>query len=209
MNPKDIINIIHEHKLWIDSGCIDGKRANLAGAILTCADLEGSKLGFANLIRANLRRANLRRAYLGRANLAGANLEGANLYNADLISANLEGANLEGANLEGAYLEGAILAGANLEGANLEGAKIVSAEGNGKEVRNISGLRYDITYTRQVLAIGCRQHTLKKWESFDDDEIREMDPGAEEKALDFWKEHKKRILDEVKANHKEISDERN
>ena len=71
----------------------------------------------------NLERANLSGAYLGRANLEGANLEGANLIEADLGGANLSGANLEGANLTEADLRRANLSGANLTGANLAYAK--------------------------------------------------------------------------------------
>jgi hypothetical protein len=56
----------------------------------------------ATAARANLAGANLARAYLDGANLAGANLDGAYLD-----GANLAGANLDGAYLDGAYLDGA------------------------------------------------------------------------------------------------------
>jgi hypothetical protein len=88
--------------------------ANLEGADLRRAYLQG-----ANLIGADLREANLREA-----NLEGANLRRANLIGADLIGANLRGAYLQGANLIGADLREANLREANLEGANLIGADL-------------------------------------------------------------------------------------
>jgi uncharacterized protein YjbI with pentapeptide repeats len=87
----------------------DFYEANLFGAILVRANLEGAHLGGADLLGANL---------IG-ANLLEANLEGAHLGGAILLGAILKGANLEGANLEGADLDCAILQGANLEGANV------------------------------------------------------------------------------------------
>jgi len=88
--------ILKDHKLWIGSGCKQGKRANLVSA---------------DLVGANLRRANL----------YGANLRDANLYGADL-----QGADLQDANLAGANLAGADLAGADLEGADLRCAKFTT-----------------------------------------------------------------------------------
>lgn len=69
-------------------------------------------------------RANLEGADLIGANLEGANLKGADLIGADLIGANLKGAYLIGADLKGANLKGANLEGADLKGANLEGANL-------------------------------------------------------------------------------------
>ena len=71
--------------------------ADLGGADLRYADLEG-----AHLANADLRGADLRGADLRRADLAGANLAGADLRRADLRSADLAGANLAGADLRGA-----------------------------------------------------------------------------------------------------------
>ena len=116
MTSKEFQAILKNHKLWVESGCKQGNRANLLGA-----NLEG-----ANLSRANLEGANLRGAYLKGANLLGANLIGANL-----LRANLQGAILSRANLRGAYLKGANLRGASLYKANLLGASLSRANLNG------------------------------------------------------------------------------
>lgn len=90
---NSLYTILNNHKLWLDTGGVEGERANLSGA--------------------NLRYANL----------SWTNLSWANLSGAYLISAYLRDANLIGANLSGAYLSGADLRGANLIGADLRGAK--------------------------------------------------------------------------------------
>jgi uncharacterized protein YjbI with pentapeptide repeats len=95
ITDTEIKSILAAHKLWIDSKYKEGKRADLYGADLRNADLEG----------ANLSGATLRSADLEGANLSRANLRSADLYGANLRSADLEGANLEDANLEGAILE--------------------------------------------------------------------------------------------------------
>jgi uncharacterized protein YjbI with pentapeptide repeats len=101
--------------------------ANLQGAILLRADLQRALLGIADLQGADLRRVNLQGAWLLNATLQGADLGGAILQGAILVFANLQGADLGGANLQGAILENADLQGAILVGANLRRAILVNA----------------------------------------------------------------------------------
>jgi len=128
------------------------KGANLEGAYLKGANLEGANLEGAYLKGAYLKGANLEGANLKWAYLKGANLEGANLKGANLEGANLEGANLEGANLEGAYLEGANLEGANLKGAYLEGANLkwANLEGADLEGANLKGADLNVPFIKDI-----------------------------------------------------------
>ncbi|MDU6716592.1 MAG: pentapeptide repeat-containing protein [Klebsiella michiganensis] len=64
MNTAELQKILDEHKVWVESCCQRGDRANLRGADLSDA----------NLSYANLRGANLRGANLSYANLRGADL---------------------------------------------------------------------------------------------------------------------------------------
>jgi len=107
MKPLKLKVILEQHRLWVQSGRKQGKRANLQDADLACADL--------------------RDAYLQDADLACADLAGANLQDANLQGVNLAGANLQDAKLACADLQGAKLAGANLAGANLRYADLRSA----------------------------------------------------------------------------------
>lgn len=100
---------------------------NLDGASLKGANLEGAELVAAQLNDANLENANLVGATLDFANMVGANLKGANLKGASLENAILQKANLKGANLENAILSFAVLNNCDLEGANLEGATLSKA----------------------------------------------------------------------------------
>jgi len=157
--------------------------ADLSDANLGRADLYGS-----NLSRADLCGANLYGANLGRANLRGTNLWRANLSGANLSGANLSGADLRGADLRGADLSGADLRGANLRGADLYGANLYGCAGNGDQIKSLFISKYyQITYTADVMQIGCEKHKIAKWWNFTDEEIIEMDG---EIALKFWREYK-------------------
>ena len=130
------------------------------------------------------------RAILKGANLTGLDLQGAYLTGAYLAGANLTDVNLRDVNLRKAYLTHALLTGAILEGAILDGVDLRGCEGNDKEIRNINGLLYPITYTKDILQIGCEKHTPQEWYGFTDDIIDEMDVNA----LYFWQEHKEQIF---------------
>ena len=119
--------------LQILMGKKDFSGADLEGASLSEAGLEGlllegAQLGGADLQRADLRGANLGGADLREAELSGADLSGANLREADLGYARLIEANLRGALLKGADLRGADLTAADVtakqlaQAASLEGA---------------------------------------------------------------------------------------
>jgi uncharacterized protein YjbI with pentapeptide repeats len=137
---------------------------------------------------ANLDFASLRGANLSDANLSDASLRGANLSDANLNGAYLSDADLRDANLNGAYLNGANLRGANLNGADLRGANLRGASGNRLEIKSLFiSDDYPITYTSDVLQIGCELHDIAEWWGFDDKRIVDMDG---KQALKFWRKYK-------------------
>jgi hypothetical protein len=98
--------------------------------------------------------------------------------NADLRGANLRCANLSGANLRCADLRWADLRWANLSGANLSGANLRWAIGNMREIKSAQFDQWHVTWTADVLAIGCQQHAIEKWRNADPRWIAAMDSGA-------------------------------
>ena len=120
-----------------------------------------------------------------RANLSGADLFGANLSGANLSGADLSGADLFGANLFGADLFGADLSGVNLSGADLFGEKL------DKQPIQILGLKWSVMITKQHIKIGCEFHKADEWNEFSNEEISKMNS----RALDWWKDNKKIIMD--------------
>ena len=165
----------------MESGMI--ARHALESAIADDADLRGANLYGADLRGANLYGANLYGADLYGADLRGADLRGANLYGANLYGADLYGADLRGADLRGANLYGANLYGANLYGANLYGAKAAPLI--------VCGLRWDVIINGLgKMRIGCQEHSVEDWKSFDDARITRMDS----EALKFWNQHKSMLL---------------
>ena len=145
------------------------------GNTITETVLDAIRRG-ANLCGANLRGADLR----------GANLCGANLYGADLRDANLCDADLRGADLRGADLSGADLSGADLSGADLNGVC-----GLNDWIKNIQIEAWPISYTSEIMQIGCQRHPLDAWRNFSDAEIRAMDGR---KALTFWHKWRETIF---------------
>lgn len=91
-----------------------------------CADLRGAQLDGANLQGLDLRGARL----------DGAHLSGASLFRADLRGARLDGADLSRGVLTGAKLNAASLVGARLVGAHLEHATLEHATLTGTDLRN-------------------------------------------------------------------------
>ncbi|MGR8034450.1 pentapeptide repeat-containing protein [Acinetobacter baumannii] len=155
--------------------------------------LESAIADGANLYGADLRDANLRGADLRGADLRGANLYGADLRGADLFGADLRGANLYGADLRGADLFGADLRGADLRGADLRGADLRDADLRGAKASPliVYGLRWDVIISGLgKMRIGCQEHSIEDWKSFDDARITGMDS----EALEFWNQYKSMLL---------------
>ena len=112
--------------------------------------------------------------------------ERADLSDADLSDANLRGANLSCADLSCANLRGADLSGADLSGADLSGADLWGCSGNLVHMRSFWIETYQVTYTADVMQIGCQRHPIADWWAFDDARINEMDS----RALEFWAKFK-------------------
>lgn len=110
----------------------------------------------------------------------------------DLRYVDLRRVNLSYADLEDADLQGADLQDADLEGADLSGVNLKHCIGDGIRIKNTTNKYYIIVYTDTVMAIGCKQHSLKEWFNFTDDEILKMDG---EKALTFWKEWDPKLIE--------------
>ena len=174
----DINSILEKHTAWLNEDS-DGERAYLKGAYLRSADLK----------RADLRSADLRGA-----NLGGANLKRANLKRVDLWSANLKGANLRGANLWSADLKGA-----DLWSADLRGADLMDCNGNMTHIKSVFCGQYPVTYTVDVMQIGCQRHSIAEWWEFDNKRILEMDGKTALKWWRTWKPILQQIIETAPA----------
>jgi hypothetical protein len=135
------------------------------------ADMERANMRGANMVRANMERANMERANMVRANMERAYMRGANMERA-----NMRGANMRGANMERAYMRGA----------NITNTKLWDTIGNGKEIKTIQTEKYTINLTKDIIQIGCENHTIDEWFKFTDQEISAMDFGA----LEWWNKWK-------------------
>jgi hypothetical protein len=101
------------------------------------------------------------------------------------------------ANLSRANLSRVDLSGANLSGANLSGANLSRAIGDAIYIKSIFLDAYPITYTSDILQIGCQSHPISEWREFRTNQIRHMD-GQE--AVDFWTKYKDFIFKAIEIS---------
>ena len=90
------------------------------------------------------------------------------------------------ANLSNADLSGANMGSVDLSSANLGSVDLRWCIGNMREIKSAQFDTYDVTWTKDALAIGCQQHPIKEWWQFDDTIITNMDRDA----LLWWKKWK-------------------
>ena len=174
------------HRLWLEDST-KGTKLDLSGANLRYANLSEVDLRYVNLSDADLSDA-----HLSDANLSDVDLSDANLSGADLRYANLSDADLRCANLRYADLSGANLINADLSDADLSDANLRYCIGNNIEVKSIQIGTYLVSYTKDILNIGCQSHTHLKWKSFCDNDILSMDG---KRALDWWSLYKHIIFE--------------
>ena len=90
-----------------------------------------------------------------------------------------------------ADLSGADLSGADLRGAYLRDADLNGVCGLNDWIKNIQIEDWPISYTSEIMQIGCQRHPLDAWRNFSDAEIRAMDGR---KALTFWHKWRETIF---------------
>jgi hypothetical protein len=112
--------------------------------------------------------------------------------------ANLREANLRGADLRWADLSGADLRWADLREADLRWADLSGAIGNMLQVRSMQIEAYSISWTDDILNIGCKSYLIDEWRNFSDEEISKMDEGA----LEWWCKWKDIIFMAIDASKK-------
>ncbi|MGH1470126.1 MAG: hypothetical protein ACRBCS_02975 [Cellvibrionaceae bacterium] len=87
--------------------------------------------------------------------------------------------------------EQADLSYSKLRGSDLRGSRIWSTTGNRKEIKSIFVSEdYPITYTSDILQIGCGGYEIEEWWNFSDQSIIKMDG---KKALKFWRKWKETL----------------
>ena len=94
--------------------------------------------------------------------------------------------------LSGANLSGANLNNANLNNADLRDADLRKCIGNNKEIKSLQIGTYLISYTKDILNIGCQSHEHEDWRTFSDSIIINMDGQT---ALDWWNLNKHIIFE--------------
>ena len=162
-------------------------KSRWSGAVIFTAYIEADESASASI---NLGLA-VKEAVKARADLSGADLSDADLSDANLSDAYLSDAHLSGADLSGANLRDAYLSDAYLRDADLSDAYLNGVCGLNDWIKNIQIEDWPISYTSEIMQIGCQRHPLDAWRNFSDAEIHAMD-GPE--ALTFWHKWRETIF---------------
>jgi uncharacterized protein YjbI with pentapeptide repeats len=101
---EDLLEMIQEHRQWIDSYGLEGARLSLSGQDLTGIEIAGLDLSGADLRNCRLDFADLSGTRLVASDLRGASLVKTDLRNADLRAALITDTALSKARAEGARL---------------------------------------------------------------------------------------------------------
>jgi hypothetical protein len=96
----------------------------------------------------------------------------------------------------GANLSYANLSYANLSYANLSCANLRGAIGNMREIKSAQFDQWAVTWSADVLAIGCQQHAIEEWRNADSRWIAAMDQGAS----DWWTRYGALVLQLIDAS---------
>jgi hypothetical protein len=113
----------------------------------------------------------------------------------DFSDANFNDANFNGVNFYRANFSGASFNGANFSGANFYRANFDSVIGDSRLIHTIQTNIWHIVIYSNRMQIGCENHTIKRWMSYDYSDISVMNS----KALSFWKIWKPIIVEYIKA----------
>ena len=113
----------------------------------------------------------------------------------DLSYANLSGLGLSYVNLS--YVN---LSYANLTDVDFTDSNLFNTIGNNKEIKTIQFETYTVVLYKDIIQIGCEQHTYNKWDNFT---YRELEKMAYD-APGWWRKHKEIVLQLSRLHQKEM-----
>ncbi|MGP0058554.1 MAG: pentapeptide repeat-containing protein [Beijerinckiaceae bacterium] len=147
----------------LDGALLEG--ANMMGAVLDSAQLDDASMTSAQLQGASLNQADLRAADLSAAGMDGASLIGANLTATVLFYAQLQGADLTRASMFGALLDSALAQDASFENTQMQGASLQWTYFNGAKFSKTSVYGTDVSGARfKAALIEDDVSKLPKWD---------------------------------------------
>jgi hypothetical protein len=164
---------------------LDMSDANLSDAdftdsVMINSTLISTHLSYTTLTRTDLSWSKFNGSFIGCVDFAGAKLYGSDFMNCTIYHTDFIGADLR-------YSD---FTDSDITWSDFTGAKLNNCKGDGKIIRNFdNSLRYRITNYKDIMAIGCQQHTIEQWFNFTDNQIEKMDKNA----LEWWNTHKDKI----------------
>ena len=80
-----------------------------------------------------------------------------------------------------------------------ERANLWDCNGNMTHIKSVFCGQYPVTYTSEILQIGCQQHNIAEWWEFDNNRILEMNGKTALKWWRTWKPILQQIIETAPA----------
>ena len=176
--------VLDDHQKALD-GEEGYKLAELYDQDLVNLEVEGKDLRMVNFQRSIL----LGSKFKG-SDLSMASFSGCFMANSDLSQCNLALANLSHANLFQV----------NLDNTNLTGVRLQGTVGNMKQVKSMHLETYPVTYTKDIISVGCWQMPIYVWSCMNNDKLWEYIPPdvrahfVKDFDFDWWDKWKETIF---------------
>lgn len=128
IDDETLNKLLERHKLYIESGKVQGSCLNLTDIDLSGKDLSGLDLTDARFFYCNLHQVNLKGSKLVNAYLQDTDFSDSNLENTDFTNASMGYCNFENSNLRNTVFNCTFAPDTNFKGADLTNAIFVKAE---------------------------------------------------------------------------------
>lgn len=194
ISQRTLDRMIKNHQKYLENN------ERLHQLFLIDVDLSSRNLSEVNLTNAVFIRCKLSLSNFTKSTLEGTLFSACDCKKSIFFKTNLNGAKFEycilkfcsfnKASLENSSLIYSDLRGTSLKDVDLDTVNFRCVVGNSKEIKSLQIHNYQISYSKNILNIGCESHPIQDWIDFSDRQINRMDAHA----LTFWKQYKDIIL---------------
>lgn len=173
--------------------CEDLSAINMSRVIFDGAEVVDCNLNWSSLCRAIVRVSRFHRCSFWEADLDRIDVEHSAFVSCDFTLADLSGAHFrKGVNLHESRFMEAELAGANLEGVRI----MMGAIGDGKHIKSLQCGEYPVTYTADMMQIGCGLRPIREWLEMTPSQVEHI----EEICPNWWAKWKPILAQIVEAS---------
>ena len=162
------------------------------------ANFSGSDFSESNFRGSDFSESDFSESDFSGSDFSWSDFSGSDFSESDFSESDFRGSNFSGSNFRGSDFRGSDFSGSDFRGLDFRKSRHQYKIGNMREWHSMQLDRYMIVFDKNILAIGCQQHSIKKWKEFSDKEISNMDKAA----LDWWNKWKDFIFKAIELCEK-------